>query len=302
MSKHKTAKATTGKAGGARARLAAEQAAKEQRRRRMILVVVPIAVVLVAVLALVGARVLGIGKSNGDTVAGPTDGSVVSKATSVPAGVLNQVGIGTSTGKPKAIQAPALTEDGKPKILYVGAEYCPYCATERWAMVVALSRFGTFSNLGQTASSADDVYPSTATLSFHGSSYTSSTIAFTGVETQADQGVALDTLSAADERDRIHLQLPALHRLGRLDPVRRHRRQVPDQRRLVQPTGAAGQDPRRDRHGVVRSGFGDRQGGRRHRQHDHRRDLRDHRQRSGQRLHLGRGQGRGRQPVVSVAS
>ena len=200
MSKHKTAKATTSKAGSARARLAAEQAAQEQRRRRMILVVVPIAVVLVAVLALVGARVLGIGTSNGDTVAGPVDGSVVTKATSVPADVLNQVGIGSSTGKPKAIQAPALTEDGKPKILYIGAEYCPYCATERWAMVVALSRFGTFSNLGQTASSADDVYPSTATLSFHGSSYTSSNVAFTGVETQGEQGVALDTLSAADQQ------------------------------------------------------------------------------------------------------
>ena len=38
---------------------------------------------------------------------------------------------------------PALTSGGKPEILYVGAEYCPYCAAERWAMVVALSRFGT---------------------------------------------------------------------------------------------------------------------------------------------------------------
>ena len=40
-----------------------------------------------------------------------------------------------------------LTADGKPLVLYVGAEYCPYCAAERCAMVQALSRFGTFSNL-----------------------------------------------------------------------------------------------------------------------------------------------------------
>jgi hypothetical protein len=90
-------------------------------------------------------------------------------------------------------------------VLYVGAEYCPYCAAERWAMVVALSRFGTFSGLGQTASSANDVHPSTATLSFHGSSFTSSTLSFTGVETQSNEianggYAALDTLSAEDEK------------------------------------------------------------------------------------------------------
>jgi hypothetical protein len=97
-----------------------------------------------------------------------------------------------------------LTQGGLPRVLYVGAEYCPYCATERWAVVAALSRFGTFSNLGQTTSSASDVYPSTATLSFHGSTFASSTIAFTGVEEQSNQVVngqyaPLDTLDAADQ-------------------------------------------------------------------------------------------------------
>jgi hypothetical protein len=90
-------------------------------------------------------------------------------------------------------------------VLYVGAEYCPYCAAERWAMVVALSRFGTFSGLGQTASAANDVFPSTPTLSFHGSSFRSSTVAFSGVETQSNEVVngqyaPLDKLSAADEQ------------------------------------------------------------------------------------------------------
>ena len=65
--------------------------------------------------------------------------------------------------------------DGKPEITYVGAEYCPYCAAERWALAVALSRFGTFSNLSGTHSSSADVYPNTQTLSFYGSSYSSPT-------------------------------------------------------------------------------------------------------------------------------
>src|SRR5215471_17073708 len=36
-----------------------------------------------------------------------------------------------------------LTSGGKPEMLYIGAEYCPYCAAMRWSMAVALSRFGT---------------------------------------------------------------------------------------------------------------------------------------------------------------
>lgn len=164
----------------------------------MFLVAIPVVVVLVAVGALVAVKLSGVG--SGTTASGTSDSSVTVKATSVPAGVLDQVGVGTVRKAPTAIQAPALTADGKPKVLYVGAEYCPYCAAERWAVVVALSRFGTFSGLGQARSSARDVYPSTATLSFHGSSYTSSTIAFSGVETADEEQKPLDTLSPEDQQ------------------------------------------------------------------------------------------------------
>jgi thiol-disulfide isomerase/thioredoxin len=75
---------------------------------------------------------------------------------------------------PKRISGQAvLNDNGKPLIVYIGAEYCPYCAAERWAAVIALSRFGTFTGLGQTHSSSSDVYPDTATLSFHGAVYAS---------------------------------------------------------------------------------------------------------------------------------
>jgi hypothetical protein len=71
-------------------------------------------------------------------------------------------------------------------------------------MAVALSRFGTWSGLGQTSSSATDVYPSTPTLSFHGAKLTSSYVSFTGVETTTNQPLAgggyqaLDSLTSAD--------------------------------------------------------------------------------------------------------
>ena len=78
---------------------------------------------------------------------------------------------------------------GKVEITYVGAEYCPYCAAERWAIAVALSRFGTFSNLSGTHSSSSDVYPDTQTLSFYGSTYSSPYVDFQPVEEATNQQV-----------------------------------------------------------------------------------------------------------------
>lgn len=113
--------------------------------------------------------------------------SLVTKTTSVPTSVFDAVGTGTAHPAPTPINAPALTADNKPEILYMGAEYCPYCATERWPMVIALSRFGTFSNLKTTHSSGNDVFPNTETFSFHDASYQSPYISFTGVEMQSNQ-------------------------------------------------------------------------------------------------------------------
>ena len=74
----------------------------------------------------------------------------------------------------------------------MGAEYCPYCAAERWAMIVALSRFGTFSGLttihsaSSTAPAHAEPYPNTPTWTFHGSTYTSKYLTFTPVEMQTN--------------------------------------------------------------------------------------------------------------------
>jgi thiol-disulfide isomerase/thioredoxin len=79
--------------------------------------------------------------------------------------------------------APLLTDGGKPAVVYVGAEFCPYCAMQRWALIVALSRFGTFSNLGQAiSSSSDDVFPDLQSWSFYKSTYSSPYITFDSAE------------------------------------------------------------------------------------------------------------------------
>ena len=65
-------------------------------------------------------------------------------------------------------------------MLYIGAEYCPICATERWPMLVALSHFGTFTGISQTHSAVGD--GNIATITFYGSTFTSPYLTFSGVE------------------------------------------------------------------------------------------------------------------------
>jgi hypothetical protein len=163
-----------------------------------------IGVAVVVVIAMAGVIAVASTSKSGtaDHTASP---ELMSKVTSVPTRVFEQVGTGSSASAPKPISAPALTAGGKPLILYIGAEYCPYCATERWPMVIALSRFGSFSGLGTTHSSSADVFPDTQTFSFHGARYTSRWISFTGVELQTNErhgdGYApLDRLTAEQQR------------------------------------------------------------------------------------------------------
>lgn len=185
--------------------LAAASGARAARRRRLLAVLAPIVTVLLVVAVLIVVKIsTGSGKAKSGPAASGADARVISQVTTVPTATLNAVGTGTVRTLPKPISGAALTQDGKPRVLYVGAEYCPYCAAERWPAVVALARFGTFHNLGQTASTPNDIYPRTATLTFHGATYTSAYLAFTGKETESNQAVgngyaALDTVTAADQ-------------------------------------------------------------------------------------------------------
>ena len=109
--------------------------------------------------------------------------SVVHDVTNIPASVYNTVGVTSPTVKvspPLVVNnQPPLTLGGKtPAMLYVGAEYCPFCAAERWAMTAALSRFGSWSDLKITASSHTDYAANTHTFSYHGASFTSPYIYF----------------------------------------------------------------------------------------------------------------------------
>jgi hypothetical protein len=181
--------------GDRRGRIAAQRAAHQraQRRNRLLIAGGAIVVVVAVVLSLVllqGGNSGSSGTAAGGP-SGPTGASLTAltdKVTSVPAATLDQVGGGTVTAPPTTISGAALTSGGKPEMLYIGAEYCPYCAAERWGMIVALSRFGTFKGLA-TIRSAErngagtaEPFPLTATFTFVNASYTSKYLTFTPVE------------------------------------------------------------------------------------------------------------------------
>ncbi|MBO0744383.1 MAG: DUF929 family protein [Candidatus Dormibacteraeota bacterium] len=112
--------------------------------------------------------------------------TIVRHATAVSPGVYDSVGGGSAHNLLKPTNQAAMLRgpNGKPELVYVGAEWCPYCAAERWSLVVALSRFGSFGNLGQTSSASSDAFPNTPTFSFHNATYRSSVLDFVPVETQ----------------------------------------------------------------------------------------------------------------------
>jgi hypothetical protein len=176
-----------------REKIAAQQAAarRADMRRRILIASGAIIVVLVIVVVFVVVK-LNSNSTTDNTSNGPTGSaltSLISTTTSVPASTLNAVGAGTGVTPPQSITGSALTENGKPEVLYIGAEFCPYCAAERWALIVALSRFGTFTGLSTVHSAQtngggeNEPYPNTPTWTFLHATYTSQYFTFTHVET-----------------------------------------------------------------------------------------------------------------------
>ena len=185
-------KATRIRQQNARQKIAAQREAERraERRRRLFITGGSVLAVIVIVVAFIVIRSLN--KPSAAATAGanartPLPASVSNAVSTVPASTLNTVGAGAV---PQVVQQPltagsgaALSSNGKPEMLYIGAEYCPYCAAMRWSMAVALSRFGTLSTPWHGIhSSSADVFPRTATLTFYKSGYTSKYLTFTPIE------------------------------------------------------------------------------------------------------------------------
>lgn len=150
-----------------------------------------VAVVVVIVLASV-ASTPNVTAKNGQPI--PT--SVASELTSIAASTWNPVGI--QNAEQPEVAHPVVTS--APAVVFIGGEYCPYCAATRWSLTIALSRFGTFSGLKYMHSSSTDAYPNTPTVSYASAHYKSPYIKADLVEEYNRQGLPLNKLTTFETK------------------------------------------------------------------------------------------------------
>ncbi len=186
----------------ARARNAAQRAQARRRaasgtfwrRNWPIITTVVSVVVLIAIFVVLANR-----PSSTAGIGDPAPSTLVKQVTGVSDTVIDKVAAGSNQTSLQVPQGATAFKDsdGKPIFLYVGADYCPFCAAERWSMIVALSRFGTFKDLHLMKSSVSD--GNISTFTFHGSSYTSEYLTFQPVEIQDRDGNTLQTLTTEQQ-------------------------------------------------------------------------------------------------------
>ena len=170
----------------ARERIAHQQATarRAEIRRRVFIAGGSTLVVLALVIGLIVAKVSQSPAPAAGSAAAP---AVARQVTTVPAATFDTVAAGTSASLKATSGQPLLTRGGKPELLYMGGQYCPFCAAERWAIAAAVSRFGTLSGLHFIHSSPTDYAPNTPTLSFDKAHFSSKYLSFVPVEWYGEQ-------------------------------------------------------------------------------------------------------------------
>jgi len=178
---------------------AAQRRQEEQRRaqrRRAIsilssVVAVALVIVLVAILAITHKS-----STKSDSSRPPVPAAVMKDLTSVSPATLAKVGVGTASYAPKKVTDKPLTAGGKPELLFIGGEFCPICAAQRWPLIVALSKFGTFSGVKYMHSAVDDGnYP---TFTFYKSTYSSPYLTFVSREVEDRNSQPLENPTSAE--------------------------------------------------------------------------------------------------------
>jgi hypothetical protein len=153
---------------------------------------VALVAIIIVVGALIGGLIVATGRGNTTTTTAPTGilgtdiNSSLYQDFNVSFSTLASIGSGGSgVSAPSSIASSPLKNGALPEILYIGAEFCPYCGAERWALVVALSKFGNFTGLEYMQSADDDPSPAgVPTLTFLNANYTSKYLSFVTVENE----------------------------------------------------------------------------------------------------------------------
>jgi hypothetical protein len=154
---------------------------------------------IIVAICLLGALVLvrdNSGPSTTSTVEtfSPASSSMISSLTSGLGPVYDAVGVSTPDNPVQAPQPVGSAgtplwqaSDGDaprplPVVFFYGAEFAPYAAVQRWPLILALSRFGTFNELGLMQSSGTTAFADLSTFTFWKVSYTSKYLILESVE------------------------------------------------------------------------------------------------------------------------
>lgn len=104
-------------------------------------------------------------------------------------------------GKFIEVSDEPMRRNGKLLVFFMGAEYCPFCAAERWAIVRALQKFGQWNGLKQTMSAArDEQFLNLPTYDFTEATYTSSHVEFIARELKDREFKTLQKLLKTEEK------------------------------------------------------------------------------------------------------
>jgi len=108
---------------------------------------------------------------------------------------------GKVLGKFVEVSKETIKRSGKLFVFFMGAEYCPYCAAERWAIVRALSKYGQWTGLKQTMSAArDEPFLNLPTYDLIEATYTSQHIEFVAREIKDREFKPLQKLLKTEEK------------------------------------------------------------------------------------------------------
>ncbi|HEX4753300.1 MAG TPA: DUF929 family protein [Solirubrobacterales bacterium] len=120
---------------------------------------------------------------------------------SVPAGSQRPADAASAAlGQVRRESGEPLLDGGKPLVFFMGAEWCPFCASERWALVEATFRFGEWSGLGELHSrEGQDYFASLPTYDLTQATYTSKYLSLRHKELATVDGEPLQKLGSFEE-------------------------------------------------------------------------------------------------------
>jgi hypothetical protein len=181
-------------------------------RRYVALGLIVVAIILLGALVLIRDHTTPDGTTSVETFT-PAPAALLASVDHVPAAVFDAVGVTSpsipvaapkATGNPALWQAPTHGVTALPVVFFYGAEFAPYAASERWPVIIALARFGRFSQLGLMQSSVTVAFPGVSSFTFWHVTYSSPWLSLRTIERYSSQdltGGGYSSLEVPDARE-----------------------------------------------------------------------------------------------------